>query len=58
MTDHEIRHGVRFRVPLARLMAVEHGRGRARYEVISELGRITSLPADVYISSRATVTVR
>ncbi|NWD47075.1 hypothetical protein HX895_03795 [Pseudomonas gingeri] len=58
VTDHEIRHGVRFRVPLARLMAVEHGRGRARYEVISELGRITSLPADVYISSRATVTVR
>ncbi len=58
VSDREIRHGCRFRVPLARLMAVEHGRGRARYEVISELGRNTSLPADVYISSRATVMAR
>ncbi len=39
-------------------MAIEHGRGRARYEVINELGRVTSLPADVYISSRATVMAR
>ncbi len=58
VSDNEIRHGCRFRVPLARLMAVEHGRGRARYEVISELGRITSLPADAYISSRATTLAR
>ncbi|WP_248796667.1 hypothetical protein [Pseudomonas sp. MWU13-2105] len=56
--EHELRNGCRLRVPLARLMAIEHGRGRARYEVISELGRVTSLPADVYISSRASVMAR
>ncbi|MDR3660026.1 MAG: hypothetical protein P4L86_06410, partial [Mycobacterium sp.] len=56
--EHELRNGCRLRVPLARLMAIEHGRGRARYEVISELGRVTSLPADVYVSSRATVMAR
>ncbi|CAD5199807.1 hypothetical protein [Pseudomonas sp. FEN] len=58
VSDNEIRHGCRFRVPLAHLMAVEHGRGRARYEVISELGRVTSLPADVYISSRTPIMAR
>jgi len=58
VSEHELRNGCRLRVPLARLMAIEHGRGRARYEVISELGRVTSLPADVYISSRATVMAR
>lgn len=58
VSEHERRNGCRIRVPLACLMAIEHGRGRARYEVISELGRITSLPADVYVSSRATVTAR
>jgi len=54
----DLRYGYRFRVPLARLMAVEHGRGRAHYEVSNSLGHVTSLPADVYISSRAPVAVR
>ncbi|WP_256261573.1 hypothetical protein [Pseudomonas gingeri] len=58
VSEHERRNGCRLRIPLARLMAIEHGRGRARYEVINELGRVTSLPADVYISSRATVMAR
>ena len=58
VSTHELRNGCRLRIPLTRLMAIEHGRGRARYEVISELGRVTSLPADVYVSSRATVMAR
>ncbi|WP_419735488.1 hypothetical protein [Pseudomonas sp. COR18] len=58
VTGRDLRYGYRFRVPLARLMAVEHGRGRAHYEVSNSLGRATSLPADVYISSRTPVKVR
>ncbi|QXI26914.1 hypothetical protein HU752_023755 [Pseudomonas vanderleydeniana] len=58
VTARDLRYGYRFRVPLARLMAVEHGRGRAHYEVSNNLGRSTSLPADVYISSRTPVKVR
>ncbi len=58
VTGRDLRYGYRFRVPLARLIAVEHGRGRAHYEVSNSLGRATSLPADVYISSRTPVKVR